>query len=232
MNRLITIDGDTAAGKGTLARRLAANNEMYYLGTGQFYRTMGHLVLNNRASDAVTASHFFEQGRASYIWDGQQSRVYVDGSDVTAQLEDDEVAIQTSLLARDPRQQGSINDVIRGFGQDILRYKGMVSEGRNTATALFPDHDTAFYVTADTAVRAQRRFETHQRDGRNTSYKRVLQDMIARDERDRSRSSNPLVPAPDAIVIDTTSLTIDSALAMMQGRIDIIGEGSRDGSGQ
>jgi cytidylate kinase len=221
MNRLITIDGDTAAGKGTLARRLAANNELYYLGTGQFFRTMGHLVLNGHASDAVEATRFFEQGTAVYNWNGNQSSVLIEGVDITTQLEDDVVAVQTSHLARDPQQQGHINGLIREFGHGILQQQGLVSEGRNTATALFPEHDAAFYVTADVAIRARRRFETHQQDGRDVSYDQVLQDMIARDERDKTRTTNPLAPAPDAVILDTSELSIEAALHTMQQYINL-----------
>jgi len=97
------------------------------------------------------------------------------------------------------------------FGHGILQQQGLVSEGRNTATALFPERDATFYVTADVAIRARRRFETHQQDGRDVPYDQVLQDMIARDERDKTRTTNPLAPAPDAVILDTSALSIEAA---------------------
>lgn len=223
-NVLLAIDGETAAGKGTLAKRIAQENEMYYLGTGQMFRVFGYLVLNNLAADAKEGAEFFANEKARYEWDGQNSKLYVEEEDVTNMLDDDVVAVHTSHLAKDSYQQSQINGIIRDFGLEILSKESMVSEGRNTATALFPEHDMAFYVTADVAVRAQRRFDSHERDGRKISYAKVLEELIARDERDRNRTSNPLKPTPGAILIDTSAVTISEAQNHIQQHINELGE--------
>lgn len=213
--QIITIDGETAAGKGTLAKRLARNNRLYYLGAGQIFRAIGHMGLSFTLSPSEAAQQFTE-GEATYRWDGDRAVIKVGGTDITPKLDDDDVATQASKLAKSPENLHVVNSLIRTIGLSALQYQGIVCEGRNTATAIFPETDVPFYVTAQVAVRARRRYLDHLREGREISFDEVLSAMIERDQRDKTRSAHPLGPTPESIIIDTTVLTIPEAEHRMQ----------------
>lgn len=190
----------------------------YYLGAGQIFRAIGHLTLEN--IDPHEAARYFTDGGATYAWDGNDSIVEIEGKDVTLELDDDRVATQASRLAKNPGNLDVVNHLIRSMGLGALRGQGIICEGRNTATAIFPERDVPFYVTADVAVRARRRYETYLRSGKRVDFNSVLQDLVERDQRDKTRSSHPLGPIPESVIIDTTTTTVDEAEHVMQQYID------------
>lgn len=193
---IIAIDGPAAAGKGTLARRVAEHFNLAYLDTGLLYRAVGKKVLDagNDPEDAAAAETV---ARALNAQD-----LNADG------LRVDAVAQTASKVSAVPGVRAALLDFQRDFAKTPPEgSNGAVLDGRDIGTVVCQEATAKLFITASTEVRANRRFkELHQADS-GAIYARVLEDMKERDERDSSRSFAPLVPANDANVIDTSHLS-------------------------
>ncbi len=193
---IIAIDGPAAAGKGTLARRVAEHFNLAYLDTGLLYRAVGKKVLDagNDPEDAAAAETV---ARALNAQD-----LNADG------LRVDAVAQAASKVSAVPGVRAALLDFQRDFAKTPPEgSNGAVLDGRDIGTIVCQEATAKLFITASTEVRANRRFkELHQADS-GAIYARVLEDMKERDERDSSRSFAPLVPANDANVIDTSHLS-------------------------
>ena len=193
---IIAIDGPAAAGKGTLARRVAEHFNLAYLDTGLLYRAVGKKVLDasNDPEDAVAAETV---ARALNAQD-----LNADG------LRVDAVAQAASKVSAVPCVRAALLDFQRDFAKTPPEgLNGAVLDGRDIGTVVCQEATAKLFITASTEVRANRRFkELHQADS-SAIYARVLEDMKERDERDSSRSFAPLVAARDATVIDTSDLS-------------------------
>ena len=193
---IIAIDGPAAAGKGTLARRVAVHFNIAYLDTGLLYRAVGKKVLDarNDPEDAVAAETV---ARALNAQD-----LNADG------LRVDAVAQAASKVSAVPCVRAALLDFQRDFAKTPPEgLNGAVLDGRDIGTVVCQEATAKLFITASTEVRANRRFkELHQADS-SAIYARVLKDMKERDERDSSRSFAPLVAAKDANVIDTSELS-------------------------
>ncbi|MDE0993087.1 MAG: (d)CMP kinase [Rhodospirillales bacterium] len=193
---IIAIDGPAAAGKGTLARRVAEHFNLAYLDTGLLYRAVGKKVLDagNDPEDAAAAETV---ARALNAQD-----LNADG------LRVDAVAQAASKVSAVPGVRAALLDFQRDFAKTPPEgSNGAVLDGRDIGTVVCQEATAKLFITASTEVRANRRFkELHQADS-GAIYARVLEDMKERDERDSSRSFAPLVPANDANVIDTSHLS-------------------------
>lgn len=201
MNRIITIDGPAASGKGTIARRVAAHFNLPHLDTGKLYRAVGKLMLE-RGLTTDNPDEIAEIVRFARHIDPATL------SDPT--LATDEVGNMASKISAIPQ----IRTALLGFQRDFAHQSGgAVLDGRDTGTVICPEAPYKFFVTATVKIRAERRTNELQGYGKSASYARVLRDLEERDARDMKREVAPLVPAPDAIVIDTTKMDIDSAVA-------------------
>ena len=193
---IIAIDGPAAAGKGTLARRVAEHFNLAYLDTGLLYRAVGKKILDfgNDPEDAAAAETV---ARALNAQD-----LNVDG------LRVDVVAQAASKVSAVPGVRAALLDFQRDFAKTPPEgSNGAVLDGRDIGTVVCQEATAKLFITASTEVRANRRFkELHQADS-GAIYARVLEDMKERDERDSSRSLAPLVPANDANVINTSHLS-------------------------
>ena len=193
---IIAIDGPAAAGKGTLARRVAEHFNLAYLDTGLLYRAVGKKILDfgNDPEDAAAAETV---ARALNAQD-----LNADG------LRVDAVAQAASKVSAVPGVRAALLDFQRDFAKTPPEgSNGAVLDGRDIGTVVCQEATAKLFITASTEVRANRRFkELHQVDS-GAIYARVLEDMKERDERDSSRSFAPLVPANDANVIDTSHLS-------------------------
>lgn len=194
MSFIIAIDGPAAAGKGTLARRLAAALDLPYLDTGLLYRAVGRRVLDSGGdpADAVLAH---EQACALTPQDLARTDLRGPQADRAA-----------SLVATHPQVRMALVAFQRNFGTE----HGAVLDGRDVGTAIFPDAAVKFFITASDAARAERRWlEMREKGDTQTTLAQVAADMTARDARDTSRAAAPLRAAEDAVVIDTTGLSAD-----------------------
>ena len=199
---IIAIDGPAAAGKGTLARRLAAHLGLAYLDTGLIYRAVGKKVMDAGA-DAEDAEAAEAQARAL-----KASDLEADG------LRTDEVAQAASKVSAVPGVRAALLDFQRDFAAHPPGgAKGAVLDGRDIGTVVCPDADVKLFVTASTEVRAERRLKELHGRGLEAIYARVLEDMKERDARDSSRAASPLEPATDAHQLDTSTLDADQVFA-------------------
>ncbi len=194
---VIAIDGPAAAGKGTLARRLAAHFGLPHLDTGLLYRAVGRLVLDaggdpHDAAQAEVAAHAL---RAADL----------DRPD----LRDMAAAAAASAVAVHPGVRAALLAFQRNFAAE-----GAVLDGRDIGTVIVPDAAVKLYVIASIDARGQRRFRELAASGRQADLDRVTADLAARDQADAARAAAPMKPAEDAIVIDTTDLDPDEAFAI------------------
>ncbi|MBT3661316.1 MAG: (d)CMP kinase [Rhodospirillaceae bacterium] len=209
---IIAIDGPAAAGKGTLARRLAEHFNLAYLDTGLIYRAVGRKVLDDGAdaNDAVAAEVV---ARALVPADLER-----DG------LRTDETAQAASKVSAVPGVRAALLDFQRDFAQaPPAGFQGAVLDGRDIGTVVCPDADVKIFISADVEVRAKRRVKELQDRVGEAIYARVLENMMERDARDSDRAVSPLEPAADAHTLDTSNLDADQVLATA---LEIIG--SRD----
>ena len=210
---VIAVDGPAASGKGTLARRLAAELGYAYLDTGLLYRAVG-LILIRQGLDPADENAAIE---ATTVFDAAMA----DLKDPA--LRDEETGKAAGIVAAFPAVRAALVDVQRQFaanppggaeGGARGDARGAVLDGRDIGTVICPDADYKFFIEADIEERARRRVKELQDRGDTVIPARVLQEMKERDERDRTRAVAPLAPAADASVVNTTNLNADAAFAL------------------
>ena len=194
---VIAVDGPAAAGKGTLARRLAAHLGLPYLDTGLLYRAVGRRALDAGADPADPAAAT-AAARALEAADLARDDLRGPAADRAA-----------SLVAAHPDVRAALVAFQRGFGRE----RGAVLDGRDIGTVIFPDAAVKLFVTASADVRARRRWLERRAAGLDAGLAQVAAEMQARDGRDAGRETAPLRPAADAAVLDTTALDADAAFA-------------------
>jgi cytidylate kinase len=193
---IIAIDGPAAAGKGTLAARLAAHLGLPYLDTGLLYRAVGKRVAD-RGLDPDSATDAARMAAALDAGDLADPNLRGHGAGELA-----------SRVAVHPEVRGALLAFQRDFA---ARPGGAVLDGRDIGTAIVPEADVKIYVTASAEVRAQRRTDELRAKGRDVPYERILDEIRTRDARDAGRESAPLAIASDAVTLDTTDLDADAA---------------------
>jgi cytidylate kinase len=207
----IAIDGPAAAGKGTLARRLAAEYNLAYLDSGSLYRgTALSLLRQGLESPAETAAVAAARQLKPELLTDPEIR-----AEATGKL--------ASQVAAIPAVRAALLDWQRGFAQHPPAGKpGAVLDGRDIGTVVLPDAMVKLFITASDEARAMRRFKELQAKGETAIYARVLEDMRERDARDTARSTAPMRPADDALIIDTSALDADQVFRLAKDHIDQI----------
>lgn len=209
---VITIDGPSGTGKGTVSQRVSDTLQWHFLDSGALYRVLAlaakqHAVeLHNSAALEVLAAHLDVQFKLASLGNTQ---VILEGSDVTEAIRTEECGSQASLIAAFSGVRVALLERQRAFRE----MPGLVADGRDMGTIVFPEAILKIFLDADNEERAKRRYQQLKEKGIQIKYAEVLQELIIRDKRDRERSVAPLVPAEDAIVIDTTRLSIEQVLA-------------------
>ncbi|AFO86457.1 (d)CMP kinase [Phaeobacter inhibens] len=198
MSFTVAVDGPAAAGKGTISRAVAAHFGFGHLDTGLLYRAVGaRMLAGDKPIDAALALLPDDLERP--------------------ELRTAQVAQAASKVAVIAEVRAALVDFQRAFAR---RAGGAVLDGRDIGTVICPRAQAKLFVTASAEVRAQRRLQELMAAGNPTSYAEVLEDVKARDARDTNRSESPLKPASDAVLIDTSALTIDEAVATAIAAID------------
>ncbi|MFO7958697.1 MAG: (d)CMP kinase [Candidatus Brocadiia bacterium] len=206
----MTVDGPAAAGKSTVARKLAQRLGFRYLDTGAMYRAATWKALDAEADveDPDELAAVTEETRIELTPDG---RVLCDGRDVTEEIRTPEVTENIFHLADEPAVREVLIEQQRRFARD----HDVVTEGRDQGTEVFPDAEVKFFLVAGLEERARRRLQDLQRNGRDPSLREVKRQVMERDAKDRSRPVGALRKTEDMILIDSTDMTADQVVEAM-----------------
>jgi len=209
---VVAIDGPSGSGKGTVGRMLARELGYQYLDSGALYRLLAlaarwhKVAVDNVEGIAVLAAHMdisFDASGAS------EPKILLEGEDVTAVVRTEEMGAAASVVAAIPAVRKALLHRQRAF----MQAPGLVADGRDMGTVVFPEADVKIFLTATPEVRAQRRYNQLIDKGENVSLAALVGQVRERDERDEGRQVSPLRPAPDALILDSSALTIEMVFA-------------------
>jgi CMP/dCMP kinase len=202
---IIAIDGPVGSGKSTLARRVAQMLGYVYVDTGAMYRALALKALRRGLAFDGYDENLVELARETRIdlraEDGSQ-RVFLDHEDVTTAIRTPEVSQAASKIAVNP----GVRHVLVAEQRRAGEQGGVVMEGRDIGSVVFPDAELKIFLTASPETRAERRWREHQQKGDAIDLQRTLEEIRERDRRDQARTTSPLVRAPDAVVVDSTAM--------------------------
>ncbi len=210
---LITIDGPAGSGKGTIAKQLSQELKLNYLDSGAIYRILGfHLKENNIPieNDALV-KEIIHKAKIQFI----EGTIFLNDRDVTDAIRTESIAKMASLIAAKKTVRESILDLQRSF----LQKPGLVAEGRDMGTVVFPEAKHKFFLTATVEERASRRYKQLISKGFDVSMADLVVEIQERDFRDTNRTISPLVPAANAVIIDTTELSPSQVIEFILGDI-------------
>ncbi len=219
---VIAIDGPAGSGKSTIAARLAKKLGYTNLESGAMYRALALKAMEQQVSldDAEALRQLAEDSVMQLEPRGEGNRVCLDGRDVSQRIREADVTAAASRVSIHPQVRKVLVARQRELGAD----GGVVMEGRDIGTAVFPNAEVKVFLDADARVRAERR--TLQNGSLSAEEaQRVQAEIAARDQRDRTRAASPLAPAPDAVVIDTTRKSIDEVVAEVEEMVKRITRG-------
>jgi len=206
---VIAVDGPSGSGKGTLAVRLALAMGWHLLDSGALYRAVAWSALNDAVAlddgDALASLARRLDARFDIV-DADNVIVRANGSDISGAIRDEAVSIAASRVAALPPVRAALLDAQHGF----RRRPGLVADGRDMGTVVFLDAPLKIFLEASAEERARRRYKQLKDKDLGVSLRALLESIRERDERDRSRAVSPLKPADDAVVIDSSSLSIDA----------------------
>lgn len=209
---VVTIDGPAGSGKGTIARQLAEILGFHYLDSGALYRMLALFSQQQQVAiddlDTLTSLCIDMQIRFAISSVNEDVRVFLNNQDVSDQLRTEECAARASQLAAHPQVRSALLAKQHSFRIS----PGLVAEGRDMGTMVFPDAKCKVFLTASVSERAHRRQKQLKKQGISASLDRLLKEIEARDSRDENRAISPLRPATDAVLVDSTNLSIDQVV--------------------
>ena len=203
-NKIITIDGPSASGKGLLARKLAKELDFILLDSGLLYRAYSYCF--DKEKNHESAMNFFSQLTIEGV--AGEMEVFEGNNNITQLLRHENVALSASKLSSLKETRENLIAFQRGLANDY----GLIADGRDMGTVVFPDAATKIFLIADVEVRAERRFLELQNTGQGVNMRDLIEDIRLRDEADRAREISPLVPATDSVEVNSSNLTPQEVL--------------------
>lgn len=209
---IIAIDGPSGAGKSTLGRMLARSLKLLYIDTGSMYRAVALAVMESsvNARDDIAVGSLATRVDIDLVGDPDSLRVTLEGRDVTDQIRSEEVTEMSSVVSTIPQVRRAMVQRQRELGT-----RGAVLNGRDIGTVVFPDAHVKFFLTAVPQERAERRFIEERAQDPDADFESTFADMAERDRRDSTRIDSPLKAADDAIIVDSTGLSVDEVFEKM-----------------
>lgn len=206
----IGIDGPSASGKSTIAKRLAKMLNFTHIDTGAMYRAIAYDCLRKKIDldDEAACVKIAENSTIELIGDGQ---IFLNDKNVTYGIRNEDVSAAASKISKYKR----IREKMVALQQEIASKKGFVMDGRDITSVVLPDAELKIYQNADVSVRAKRRFYELVEKGQTIDYQDVYDDLVRRDYQDTNRTESPLTKVKDAIEIDTTYLSIDESVDLI-----------------
>ncbi|WP_455817928.1 (d)CMP kinase [Pseudomonas cerasi] len=207
---VITIDGPSGAGKGTLCKAMAEALQWHLLDSGAIYRVLALAALHHQVDIASEealvpiAAHL----DVRFVSNNGEMEVILEGEDVTSEIRTQDVSNTASKVAAFPRVREALLRRQRAFRDS----PGLIADGRDMGTVVFPDAPVKIFLDASSEERANRRMLQLQEKGFSVNFERLLSEIKERDERDRNRAIAPLVPADDALVLDSTTMSIEQVI--------------------
>jgi len=215
---VITIDGPGGSGKGTVAMRLAAKLGWHFLDSGALYRLVAVASIDRAisADDEAALGEVAQNLDVNFGISNDGMVILLDGNYITGRLRSETVSVFASKIAAYPLVRSALVHRQRAFRKP----PGLVADGRDMGTVIFPDAILKIFLTASAEARAERRYKQLKEKGESVNLTRLFQDINRRDERDSSRAISPLRPAEDAHRIDSTELSINEVLQKIQELLD------------
>ena len=212
----VVIDGPAGVGKGTIAKRLATTFGFHYLDSGAAYRALAAMAVEAGVESAdVPALISLSQQLSLQFPPEHDYQAFVKGQNIDPELRSEECSSLASQIASVPQVRAELLKLQRGF----RRLPGLVAEGRDLGTVVFPDAQAKIFLDASSEERARRRYKQLIEKGISANFDHLFDSIRERDQRDRTRSTAPLVAASDARVIDSTDMTIEAVLAQAEDYI-------------
>ena len=203
---VITIDGPSGTGKGTVSAMLAQELGFFFLDSGMLYRALAWAVLKQEVdiTDDQALQHCIDGVRIGL----SEQELYCNDSEISGEIRQEAIGLMASKISAKPLVRQRLLQLQR----DQRRAPGLVTDGRDMGTVVFPDATLKIFLTASSDERAKRRFNQLKQKGNDVSLREVKEELDLRDRQDRERSISPLQPADDAIIIDTTAMSVQAVL--------------------
>lgn len=216
---VLTIDGPSGAGKGTISRIIARRMGWHYLDSGALYRAVGVAAswADIDTSDASALVRCTFDTHVQFVEQGDAMRVMGNGTDATDELRLETTGALASAIAAIPEVRAALKERQRAFRE----LPGLVADGRDMGTVIFPDASYKVFLTASAEERAERRHKQLKDKGVSVNFDDLLREIMARDARDAQRTVAPLKPADDAVLIDTTGIGIDDVVARVMDLLPV-----------
>jgi CMP/dCMP kinase len=217
-NSIITIDGPAGSGKSTVSRLLADRLGLDCMDTGAMYRVVAW-VLREHCKESLSGddlSLFLKDLEFGIKGNGPAQRIWIEGREVSREIRTPEISLLASTVSMKPEIRSFLSQKQKALG----KRGGLIAEGRDMGTLIFPQAKYKFFLVADLEVRARRRYEELTLKGPSVSLEKVRQEMEERDRQDQQRALAPLRPAADARMIDTSDLSIDQVLETILSEIE------------
>lgn len=215
----IAIDGPAGAGKSTIAKKVAEKLNFIYVDTGAMYRTIALSLLRNKVDckNETELSHALEQIEVTIAYEDGNQQVFLNGENVSSQIRTEEVGTMASVSSACPAVRAKLLNLQRTMAEKF----DVLMDGRDIGTQILPEAQLKVYLTASTAARAGRRYQELKDKGQECSLEEIEKDMKERDYRDMHRETAPLKQAGDAVLVDSSDMTIDQVVEKIIGLVQL-----------